>query len=81
MGLEDGRAGPAEVFFKRPIAAAAGLARDDQVEARHEGDQLAARAGLGLDRASAGMPRPLRSPSPVRRAGSSQPWEKVWALI
>src|SRR2546425_609438 len=34
----------------------------------------------GLARASAGMPSPLRPPSPVRRAGSSQPWEKICGL-
>src|SRR5437867_700871 len=34
----------------------------------------------GLARASAGMPLPLRPPSPVRRAGSSQPWEKICGL-
>src|SRR5205814_2201370 len=39
-------AGAAEVFFERPIAAAAGLAGDDEVEAGDEGDELAARSGL-----------------------------------
>ena len=47
IGVQDRRTGPAEVFLVLPIAAAAGLAGDDQVEARHEGDQLAAGAGLG----------------------------------
>ena len=44
---DDRRAGPAQEFLVLPVAAAARLAGDDQVEARHEGDQLASGAGLG----------------------------------
>src|SRR5438067_10023047 len=40
-------AGPAQVFLKLPLAAAAGLARNDQVEAWHKRDELPAGAGLG----------------------------------
>ena len=70
-GASDGRASLAEVFFKLPLSAAAGLARDDQVEARHERDQLASGAGLGsgVGGDSATAPASLAS----QRAGSSQP--------
>ena len=45
--LLDGGAGPAQELLKLPLAAAAGLARDDQIEAGHERNELAATAGLG----------------------------------
>src|SRR6266498_4833084 len=34
----------------------------------------------GLARASAGIPAPVRPPSPDKRAGNSQPWEKISGL-
>jgi hypothetical protein len=44
--VDDCRTGLAEVFLKLPFAAAAGLARDNEVVARHKRNQLTARAGL-----------------------------------
>jgi hypothetical protein len=45
-GVEDGRTDPAQEFLELPLTARARLARDDEVQARHEGDELAARARL-----------------------------------
>ena len=44
--LRDASACPAQVLFELPVAAAASLAGDYQIEARHEGDKLAAGPGL-----------------------------------
>src|SRR5512133_3572027 len=44
--LHGGGAGTAQVFFESPVTTAAGLARDDQVEAGHKCDELATGAGL-----------------------------------
>ena len=69
MRVDDGRAGLTEVFLILPIAAAAGLAGDDQVEARHERDQLASGAGLG-----AGVGRnPLTAPAALAGQARATP--------
>src|SRR5262249_17131916 len=36
-----------QILLERPLAAAAGLTRKHQIEARHEGDVLSAGAGFG----------------------------------
>src|SRR6516162_4605349 len=39
-------AGAAQILFKLPVAAGSGLARDDEFQAGHEGDELSPGAGL-----------------------------------
>src|SRR5262245_20901602 len=50
--IKNGLTGAAQVFLVLPVATAAGLSRHDQIEARHEGDELAAASRLlpGVDR-------------------------------
>ncbi len=42
LPIQHRRAGPAQVFFELPLATAAGLPGDNQIEAGHKGNQLAA---------------------------------------
>ena len=59
-------AGAAQEFFVGPVAAAAGLAGDDEVEAGDEGDVLTAGAGLG---AGIGGEVLRRSGGPIEASG------------
>src|SRR5258708_7859803 len=43
----DSRTRLAQIFLKLPFATASGLARHDEVQAGHEGDELSATTGLG----------------------------------